>query len=329
MKIYLSPSNQPRNLYAVDGTNEKVQMEELARIVQSKMSLYNVNTMMATLSMNIGKLGRTTEAKNAGCDFYEAYHTNAGGGGSGRGCVVLYNPKFPMAKLFAENMVAELNAITPHGENRGQQVVNGMLAFDGLGYGEIRSPGQFNIPSVIVEFDFHDNPVTARYIINNKNALADAAVRANVRTFGLILKEAPKPQIPSNVDGMLRVIYDGSDGVNVRTSPEFGDNIAQVLMKGGLYTVVGKVGDFYKLKSGLFITTNPKYVEFIDPTSFKPYTVKITTDTLNIREAPTVNSKDVGNVHEGDVYTIVDEKDGWGKLKSGAGWIRLEFAKLM
>ena len=25
------------------------------------------------------------------------------------------------------------------------------------------------------------------------------------------------------------------------------------------------------------------------------------------------------------LYTIVDEKDGWGKLKSGAGWISLKY----
>lgn len=329
MKIYLSPSNQPRNLYAVGGTNEKEQMEELARIIQSQMGVYNVNTMMATLSMHIGVLGRPTEARENGCDFYEALHTNAGGGGTGRGCVVLYNPKFPLAKELAENIVTELNAITPYGENRAQQVVNGMLAFDGKGYGEIRSPGQLTIPSVIVEFDFHDNPVTAKYIIENKPALAAAFVRANVKTFGLMFKEAPKPTPISSYDGMLRIIYDGSDGVNVRTSAEFGDNIKQIVKKGELFTVVGKTNDFYKLKSGLFITTNPKYVEFIDIKSFKPYTVKINTDVLNIRSEPSVSSTDVGNVHRDDVYTIVDESDGWGKLKSGAGWIRLDFTKVM
>ena len=28
-----------------------------------------------------------------------------------------------------------------------------------------------------------------------------------------------------------------------------------------------------------------------------------------------------------EVYTIVEEKDGWGKLKSGTGWIKLSYAK--
>ena len=28
---------------------------------------------------------------------------------------------------------------------------------------------------------------------------------------------------------------------------------------------------------------------------------------------------------ENEKYTIVDEKNGWGKLKSGAGWINLNY----
>ena len=30
-------------------------------------------------------------------------------------------------------------------------------------------------------------------------------------------------------------------------------------------------------------------------------------------------------VRRGEVYTIVDSSNGWGKLKSGAGWISLEY----
>jgi hypothetical protein len=41
-----------------------------------------------------------------------------------------------------------------------------------------------------------------------------------------------------------------------------------------------------------------------------------------------------GVVHRNEVYTIVEEADGpgaskWGRLKSGAGWISLDFVKKM
>ena len=27
------------------------------------------------------------------------------------------------------------------------------------------------------------------------------------------------------------------------------------------------------------------------------------------------------------LYTIIEEREGWGRLKSGAGWIALEYTK--
>ena len=51
---------------------------------------------------------------------------------------------------------------------------------------------------------------------------------------------------------------------------------------------------------------------------------------LNIREQPTINSPVTGKITETMSLTIVDEASGtgastWGKLKSGAGWISLDY----
>lgn len=54
-----------------------------------------------------------------------------------------------------------------------------------------------------------------------------------------------------------------------------------------------------------------------------PFVVKIITDSLNIRKGPGTNYDKVGEVLKGQAFTIVEEKNGWGKLKSGAGWISL------
>ena len=35
----------------------------------------------------------------------------------------------------------------------------------------------------------------------------------------------------------------------------------------------------------------------------------------------------VGCISDRGAYTIVDESAGWGKLKSGAGWIALNYTK--
>ena len=50
-------------------------------------------------------------------------------------------------------------------------------------------------------------------------------------------------------------------------------------------------------------------------------------DTLNVRKGPGTSYPVATQVHKGEVYTIVEEQNGWGKLKSGAGWICLKYTK--
>lgn len=54
------------------------------------------------------------------------------------------------------------------------------------------------------------------------------------------------------------------------------------------------------------------------------YRVRVTIKDLNIRTEPSASSKSNGHITPG-VYTIVQESNGWGKLKSGAGWIKLSY----
>jgi len=66
-----------------------------------------------------------------------------------------------------------------------------------------------------------------------------------------------------------------------------------------------------------------------------PYTVRITADTLNIRSEPSTRKGKatiVGSIKDHGIYTIVEESIGvgasmWGKLKSGKGWISLDYTK--
>lgn len=65
---------------------------------------------------------------------------------------------------------------------------------------------------------------------------------------------------------------------------------------------------------------------------FKPYLVQVKVHDLNIRKGPRMNYPRTGRYTGAGVFTIVDESAGagasrWGKLKSGAGWIALDYAK--
>lgn len=61
------------------------------------------------------------------------------------------------------------------------------------------------------------------------------------------------------------------------------------------------------------------------------YRVRTTADVLNIRKSPGTNYGVAGQIKGKGIYTIVAEAAGpgatkWGKLKSGAGWISLDYA---
>lgn len=61
--------------------------------------------------------------------------------------------------------------------------------------------------------------------------------------------------------------------------------------------------------------------------AFKPYQVRINCDALNIWSGPGTKYKVVGVIKDHGIYTIVQEENGWGKLKSGAGWISLKYTR--
>lgn len=69
------------------------------------------------------------------------------------------------------------------------------------------------------------------------------------------------------LNGTVMVIYEKSDGINIRTAPTFGDNVVKVVKKGAAYTVTGISADekWYQIVDGgkkRYITAIPDYVSF-------------------------------------------------------------------
>lgn len=77
---------------------------------------------------------------------------------------------------------------------------------------------------------------------------------------------------------------------------------------------------------------NKKYLkkydsELVAAPGFEAYVVAITGDVVNVRAGAGTNYKVNTQVRQNQLYTIIDEKDGWGRLKNGSGWISLEFTR--
>ena len=62
-------------------------------------------------------------------------------------------------------------------------------------------------------------------------------------------------------------------------------------------------------------------------TAASGYLVKVTADVLNVRMGPGVGYKIATQVKKNEVFTIIEEQNGWGRLKSKAGWISLKYTK--
>lgn len=63
-----------------------------------------------------------------------------------------------------------------------------------------------------------------------------------------------------------------------------------------------------------------------------PYKVKVTVEELYIRKGAGTNYAKTGSITDKGIYTIVKESSGtgakkWGKLKSGLGWISLDYTE--
>lgn len=59
-----------------------------------------------------------------------------------------------------------------------------------------------------------------------------------------------------------------------------------------------------------------------------PYLVKVTSSSLNRRSGPGTGYSILGTITNKGVYTIVEVKSGWGKLKTAnKGWIKLSYTK--
>lgn len=99
----------------------------------------------------------------------------------------------------------------------------------------------------------------------------------------------------------------------VREVRETGSVVISTQKKGAITGVV-------KMDDLIEYSEERKVQEVI---TFIPYLVKVAVDGLNVRSGPGTGYRINTQITKNQVYTIVDEKNGWGKLKSGAGWIAL------
>ena len=129
--------------------------------------------------------------------------------------------------------------------------------------------------------------------------------------------------------------------LNYRSEPSMKGTVKGQTGKGS-FTITQVSNGWGKLKSGVgwIYLENPEYVKIgkstatvETPKSNVPYKVRVSITDLNIRKGPGTNYDKTGQCTGIGSFTIVEEKTGkgstkgWGKLKSGAGWISLDYCE--
>jgi N-acetylmuramoyl-L-alanine amidase len=180
-KIYLSPSSQPANTYAVGNTNEQEQCRKIAAALEKELDRCGFNSKAG---MSGTMYSRVYESNEFGADLHLPIHTNAFDG-KVAGLRIMVYKKGGEAENIAKAIMAELAPIT-HGAS------DGISEYPGL-Y-EVKNS---NAICVYIEVGFHDNPEEAQWIIDHTQDIAVAIAKGLCRHYGvkyIPANEDPQPE---------------------------------------------------------------------------------------------------------------------------------------
>lgn len=140
---------------------------------------------------------------------------------------------------------------------------------------------------------------------------------------------ATPPTTSSYKTGVYRIIV---ESLNVRSGAGSSYTVVGEVHRGGAYTIDKVSGNWGHLKSGLgWICITKDYCEFVSKVAtntFKKYIARCTADNLNCRKGPGTSYEIERQIHKGDVFTVVAEKDGWVQSASGY-WCSKSYIELV
>jgi len=180
-RIYISPSDQFRNLYATGGTNEKEQCRKIAKACYNFLKKNGFNVLC---TYNDSMEMRVRESNTFNADIHLAIHTNATAkhNVTGGTQILLY-------KLSGENKKAgqcvldELAPLTP-----------GKSAERLISKPDFYECNSANAITIYCECEFHDTEEGSNYIINHTTEIGEAIARGICKYYNVTPKEESKAE---------------------------------------------------------------------------------------------------------------------------------------
>lgn len=173
-KIYLSPSNQDGNQYAVGNTTEMIQCNRIAQATETALKRCGFIVKRAVQGQTMQT--SINESNNWGADVHICIHTNAGGG---NGTMVMVYNKADKNMKYANAIYKEVQAVTP-----------GKIDYGVRAYPELAELNSTNAIAVYIEVDFHDDKTIAQWIIDNTTTVGEAICKGICNAYGVTYKTA-------------------------------------------------------------------------------------------------------------------------------------------
>jgi N-acetylmuramoyl-L-alanine amidase len=178
-RVYLSPSDQRRNTYAVGNTTEDVQCGKIAAACKTALERSGVKVMVGQYDTMANRC-KASDAFKA--NLHVPIHTNA------------FNGKTSGTRLFCYKMdknsegykaaKAIFDVLAPLTPGKSENIKANPNLF------EVKTPAA---PTAYVEVDFHDEPEVAQWIINNTELIGETIAKGICDYLGVAFKEMVKP----------------------------------------------------------------------------------------------------------------------------------------
>ena len=208
-RVYLSPSDQRRNTYAVGDTTEAIQCGRIAWACKTALERSGVEVMLRQYDTMANRVAESNRFK---ADLHVPIHSNACNRKASGTHLFCYSSDRNSAGYKACQAVMNvLGPITPGAPDV-------IRAYPTL-Y-EVKHPAA---TTVYIEVDFHDVPSVAQWIINNTTLIGETIAKGLCAALGVPFVEsenAPVP-VPAEKDTMLpmqvRMLKRGMAGADVKT----------------------------------------------------------------------------------------------------------------
>lgn len=208
-RVYLSPSDQRRNTYAVGDTTEAIQCGRIAWACKAALERSGVEVMLGQYDT---MQNRVAASNRFGADLHVPIHSNACNGKASGTHLFCYSGDRNSAGYKACQAVLDvLGPVTPGAPD----VIRAYPALY-----EVKHP---TATTVYIETDFHDVPRIAQWIIDNTTLIGETIAKGLCAALGVKFKENANAPVPVPVEPekklpmQVRMLRRGMEGADVKT----------------------------------------------------------------------------------------------------------------